>query len=202
MILIRNIALNYGAREVIKNFSCEIPAGSIAALVGENGVGKSTLLAAISGDIKLSEGEINLFGKAIRDHSLRELADIRSVAVQSHYYWAPYSVFEILRLGNESIASERIRDIAHQIGLNGFLNQSITTLSGGQLQRVEIARAFIRPSPLVLLDEPFASQDINSISELKKFFLAEKTAGRTIVLVAHVRGEDLEWCDQIIEVKG
>lgn len=201
MILIRSTALKYGDREVINNFSCEIPAGSIAAIVGENGVGKSTLLAAIAGDMEPTDGEIYLAGKLTSELSLKELAEMRSVAAQSHHYWAPYSVSEILQLGNESTSAERIRVIAHQIGLDGFLNQSITTLSGGQLQRVEIARAFIRPTPLVLLDEPFASQDINSISELKKFFLEEKLVGRTIVLVAHVRGEDLNWCDQVIEVK-
>ena len=86
------------------------------------------------------------------------------------------------------------------LGLTTFLHQRITELSGGQLQRIEIARAFMRELPLVLLDEPFASQDLTSQASLIEFFKAERELGRTIILVAHRDRGALQWCDQIIDL--
>lgn len=84
--------------------------------------------------------------------------------------------------------------------MEAFLHQKVTALSGGQLQRIEIARAFMRDTPLVLLDEPFASQDVASIERMKEFMIAHKSAGKTIVIVAHAQSEELSWCDQVIDL--
>jgi ATP-binding cassette subfamily C protein len=84
--------------------------------------------------------------------------------------------------------------------MEAFLDQKVTALSGGQLQRIEIARAFMRDTSLVLLDEPFASQDVASIERIEKFLIAEKSAGKTIVIVAHAHPEELLWCDMVIEL--
>ncbi|CAN2189821.1 FepC ABC-type cobalamin/Fe3+-siderophores transport systems, ATPase components [Candidatus Nanopelagicaceae bacterium] len=200
MISCRNISLHYGEREVFSNFSLDIAAHSITAIIGANGCGKSTLLAALAGDLKPSAGEISLQGAPIHQYSIRELASIRSVAQQSHQYWMAYKTIDILKLGHEDISDERFSKIIAQLGMDSFLHQSVTTLSGGELQRIEIARAFLRELPLVLLDEPFASQDLVSIASLQEFFIAEVKTGRTIVLVAHQRREELTWCNQIVEI--
>jgi ABC-type Mn2+/Zn2+ transport system ATPase subunit len=132
--------------------------------------------------------------------SIQELAKIRSVAQQSHSYWMAYSVEQILRLGHEGIAASRIEEVAKSFGISEILDQSITSLSGGQLQRIEIARAFMRDVPLVLLDEPFASQDLSSQKSLIEHFKEERRKGRTILLVAHREKGSLEWCDQIVNL--
>jgi ABC-type Mn2+/Zn2+ transport system ATPase subunit len=104
-------------------------------------------------------------------------------------------------LGYESIEAARVERYIEKLGIDKYLNQPITTLSGGQLQRVEIARALIADVPLVLLDEPFASQDLDSIQSIRELLIEERAQGRTILLVAHARGEDLSWCDQMIEIR-
>lgn len=200
MIEIKNLTIFYGESRVIENFSCAIQTGQITAIIGRNGAGKSTLLSAIAGDELSFTGEILLAGEAIKSLTSRDLAELRSLAQQHHSYWMSYSAREILLLGNEKATPARINQIVQALDMQSYLEQSVTTLSGGQLQRVEIARAFIRDVPLVLLDEPFASQDIASIERLKNFFLAEKSAGRTIVLVAHARADELVWCDAAIEI--
>jgi iron complex transport system ATP-binding protein len=200
MISCSKISLHYGERAVISNFSLEIPAHSITAIIGANGSGKSTLLAALAGDLKPSSGEIVLQGKDIDRYSIGELAAIRSVAVQSHQYWMAYKTIDILKLGNENVSNDRFSSIISKLAMEDYLHQSVTTLSGGQLQRIEIARAFLRELPLVLLDEPFASQDLASISSLQNFFISEAKSGSTIVLVAHQRREELAWCNQIVEI--
>jgi iron complex transport system ATP-binding protein len=200
MIEIKHLSLSYGTHAVIQNFSASIATGTISAIVGGNGAGKSTLLSAIAGAIKPSSGSITIDGKEIAELSAQELASLRSVAQQSHSYWMAYSVAQILGLGHENIAQSRLEEVAKEFGLTEILPQSITTLSGGQLQRVEIARAFTRDLPIVLLDEPFASQDLASQEKLTTLFQLERRKGRTIVLVAHREKSNLVWCDQIIDL--
>jgi ABC-type cobalamin/Fe3+-siderophores transport system ATPase subunit len=200
MIEIKDLTLSYGTHTVIQNFSASIATGTISAIVGGNGAGKTTLLSAIAGAIKPSSGSITIDGKGIAELSVQELASLRSVAQQSHSYWMAYSVAQILSLGHENIAQSRFDEVAKDFSLSSILQQSITTLSGGQLQRVEIARAFMRDVPIVLLDEPFASQDLASQEKLTALFQEERHKGRTIVLVAHREKSNLAWCNQIIDL--
>lgn len=201
MIECRQITLRYRDRVVLHDFSTAITTGTIAAIVGANGVGKSTLLAAIAGDIAASSGVIEVGGNDVTTLNVKELAQLRSLAQQSHNYWLSYSTQEIVVLGYESIEAARVERYIEKLGIDKYRNQPITTLSGGQLQRVEIARALIADVPLVLLDEPFASQDLDSIQSIRELLIEERAQGRTILLVAHARGEDLSWCDQMIEIR-
>lgn len=201
MIKVSDLTLSYGERKVIEGFSAEIAPATITAIIGANGSGKSTLLAALAGDIAIASGEIQLDGREIGAYSAKALAQIRAIAVQNHQYWMAYTALEILKLGHDKVSQERVDYLIGKLELSAFLNQTVTTLSGGQLQRIEIARALLRELPLVMFDEPFASQDLKSIGQIQELFLQEKAAGRTVVLVAHARREDLLWCDQIIEIE-
>lgn len=200
MISIESISLGYGARTVVEAFSAQINQGSITAIVGSNGVGKSTLLAAIAGELTVRSGQIILNDRKLSDYSVKELAALRSVAQQNHDYWMAYTAEEILLLGNEDVSDTRVSYLVNHLGLGDFLQQRITELSGGQLQRIEISRAFMRELPIILLDEPLASQDLTSQESLIRFFAEEKKLGRTIVLVAHRDRNSLTWCDQIIDL--
>ena len=200
MINIKDVSLSYGTHTVLENFSAEVSGGTITAIIGGNGAGKSTLVSAIAGAIKPNTGYITIDGKDVGALSAQELASLRSVAQQSHSYWMSYTVVQILALGHENIVQSRFDKVAKEFGLAEVLQQSITTLSGGQLQRVEIARAFMRDVPIALLDEPFASQDLASQEKLIAIFQEERKKGRTILLVAHRDRSNLEWCDQIIDL--
>jgi len=200
MIEIKDLTLSYGEETVLQNFSAQVSRGTITAIIGGNGAGKSSLVSAIAGAIKPNTGSITIDGKDIGALSAQELASLRSVAQQSHSYWMAYSVAQILRLGHENIAQIRLDEVAKEFNLTEILQQSITTLSGGQLQRVEIARAFMRDVSIVLLDEPFASQDLTSQEKLTALFQEERRKGRTILLVVHREKSNLAWCDQIIDL--
>lgn len=200
MIEIKDLTLSFGAETVLQNFSALVARSTISAIIGANGAGKSTLISAIAGAMKPTSGSIAIDGKNLASMSAQDQATLRSVAQQSHSYWMAYSVAQILRLGHENIAEKKFDEVAEDFGVNEILHQSITTLSGGQLQRVEIARAFIRDVPIVLLDEPFASQDLASQEKLVALFQEERRKGRTILMVAHRDKSNLEWCDQIIDL--
>lgn len=200
MIEVKGLSLAYGVKNVLQNFSVQISQGSITAIVGSNGAGKSSLLSAIAGELKPQAGLVKISGRDIAELTLKDLAKMRSVAQQSHSYWMAYTVEQILQLGHEELERSHINQVAHDLGIQEIMQQSITSLSGGQLQRVEIARAFMRDVPVVLLDEPFASQDLASQERLVTIFEAERAKGRTIVLVAHRERSSLAWCDQIIDL--
>jgi ABC-type cobalamin/Fe3+-siderophores transport system ATPase subunit len=201
MIECQKITLSYGSREVLSDFSAQCEAGTITAILGANGSGKSTLLAALAGDIAPSTGSIALNGREINRYSVSELSRLRAVAAQIHQYWMAFTTSQILRLGNEEVSERRFKYLVEKLNLNHYLEQAVTTLSGGQLQRIEIARALLRELPVVMLDEPFASQDLTSIEAIKELLMEERSAGRVVVVVAHARREDLAWCDQIIELR-
>lgn len=200
MISASALALSYGEREVVSDFSATFAKGTITAILGANGAGKSTLIAALAGDIAPTRGDLSINGVSIAALTRRELSQLRSLAQQSHSYWMAYTTEEILRLGNDDISQERFNYLVEKLGATEYLNQRVTTLSGGQSQRIEIARALMRELPIVLLDEPFASQDLKSISAITELLQEERASGRTIILVAHARREELSWCDQVIEL--
>ena len=200
MISASALALSYGEREVVSDFSATFAQGTVTAILGANGAGKSTLIAALAGDIAPTRGDLSINGVSIAALTRRELSQLRSLAQQSHSYWMAYTTGEILRLGNDEISQERFNYLVEKLGAAEYLNQRVTTLSGGQSQRIEIARALMRELPIVLLDEPFASQDLKSISAITELLQEERASGRTIILVAHARREELSWCDQVIEL--
>ena len=200
MIQIDKVTIAYGEKVVLNEFSAAIAEGSITAIIGPNGSGKSSLLSAISADIPLAEGEIRINGRNVNEMSFEEMAYLRSFAQQSHTYWMAYSVEEILRLGHDTVTEERFLEIVDALDIRPFIASKVTTLSGGQLQRVEIGRALMRQSPLVLLDEPFASQDLQSIARIIELMQAEKDRGVTFVVIAHAHRADLLWADAVIDI--
>lgn len=201
MINCSGLTLGYGPRQVITDFSAEFKAGTISAILGANGCGKSTLLAAIAGDLAPKSGVVVVGGRALDSYSAKDLSKVRSLAVQNHQYWMAYTAAEILHLGYEHVSKERYEYLVEKLNIASYLNQSVTTLSGGQLQRIEIARSLLAENSIILLDEPFASQDVKSTAAIIDLLITEKSQGRTIILVAHLRRDELSWCDQIIEIE-
>ena len=200
MISASALTLTYGDHIVLEDFSATFSKGTITAIIGANGSGKSTLLAALAGDLLPVSGVITFNDKPIVEMKRSELSQLRTLAQQSHHYWMAYTSNEILQLGHEEVAEDRFTYLIEKLGLSDYLEQSVTTLSGGQVQRIEIARALLRELPIVMLDEPFASQDLKSIDAIRELLKEECAAGRIVILVAHARREDLLWCDQIIEI--
>ena len=200
MISINSISVSRGANPVIKGFSAEFKTGTITAIIGPNGCGKSTLLAAIAGDLPLANGLIQINEKDLENHSISELAKLRSVVLQQPLFNLALTVQEVLamaRSAGSTFASESAA-IA-QLAINDLVDRKVTQLSGGEKQRVAIALAIAVDAPVLLLDEPLAAQDVESTKRIIELLKSEAKAGKTIVLVAHVPESELSWCDQIIK---
>lgn len=199
LIKITDLTILRGGRKVIENFNATINPGLITAIIGPNGSGKSSLLAAIAGDIPSSSGSITFDGREITKLSLSEQAEMRSVVLQERSYWLSYSVREVIAMGQSEQSIARIDEILRNLDMVNFAEQSVTTLSGGEAQRVEIARALVRDSDIYLLDEPLSAQDSASKARIIEILKKLRDQGKTILVIAHIDKRALDWCDHVID---
>lgn len=199
LIEIKSARVMRERNQVIAGFSVEIQVGTITAIIGANGSGKSTLIGAIAGDYPLNFGQIFIGGRNLTEISLAEQSRLRSVVTQNQFFWLAFTVRQIIEMGQSGENLSRVDSVLSQLGISEIIDQSVLTLSVGQLQRVAIARALVCDTPIYLFDEPLASQDKKSRTELISLFCKMRDEGKTIVLVMHSEKSELDWCDQIIE---
>jgi iron complex transport system ATP-binding protein len=199
LIKIEQVSISRGGKSVIEKFSATIEPGKITAIIGPNGSGKSTLLSAIAGDLPISAGEITFDGRNLKEISVAEQSALRSVVLQNRNYWLSYSTRELIEMGQGPEELLRVDAVMQALDMKRFENQSVTTLSGGEAQRIEIARALIRDTPIYLLDEPLSAQDVASKARIIALLKGLRDKGKTVLVIAHIDKNSLSWCDQIID---
>ena len=193
MITIDEITIVRDGREIIYDYSEQIPAGSITAIVGPNGCGKSTLLSAIAGDIAPSKGTITIDDAHPILTSPAQLARIRAVAIQNQSYSLGFTVRQIIEMAGPA------DEVMKALALTSLADRLVTTLSGGESQRVSIATAIAQQTPVLLLDEPLAAQDVGSSKRIIELLQKLAESGVTVVVVAHSNEAELTWADKIIK---
>ena len=193
MITIDEITIVRDGREIIYDYSEQIPAGSITVIIGPNGCGKSTLLAAIAGDIAPDKGTITIDEAHPILTAASTLAGIRAMAIQNQSFTLGFTVREIVEMGGDST------EVLQALGLAEIADRLVTTLSGGEAQRVAIAQAIAQKTPVLLLDEPLAAQDIYSRRKIISLLQNLAESGTTVVVVAHSTETELTWADKVIK---
>ena len=200
MISIKSISVARDANPVVKGFSAEFRAGTVTAIIGPNGCGKSTLLLAMAGDLPIASGEILLNKNEVSQFSALELAKLRSVVLQQPLFNLAFTVREVMqmaRLAGSTLASEN--QALSDLDISDLAERKVTELSGGEKQRVAIALALSIDAPILLLDEPFAAQDVESTERVIQLLQKSAKSGKTVIFVAHLPESELSWCDQIIK---
>jgi len=193
MITIDEITIVVDGREIIYDYSEQIPAGSITVIVGPNGCGKSTLLAAIAGDIAPDKGTITIDEHHPILTAANTLAGIRSMVVQNQSFALGFTVRQIIEMAGDS------PQVMKALELTDIADRLVTTLSGGEAQRVAIAQAIAQNTPVLLLDEPLAAQDVHSRDRIIALLKDLAEQGKTIVVVAHSNETELSWADKVIK---
>ncbi len=196
------IAVAYGRRSVVENFSLALPRGTVGCLLGPSGCGKTTVLRAVAGFEPLRAGEIRLDGALVGSARAQVPPEQRRIGMvfQDHALFPHLSVAANVAFGlrGRADADQRVAQMLETVGLAGAGARWPHELSGGQQQRVALARA-LAPSPrLLLLDEPFSNLDI----ELRERLGAElrsmlKAADTTALLVTHDQHEAFAIADEI-----
>ncbi|MBR5388491.1 MAG: ABC transporter ATP-binding protein [Clostridia bacterium] len=187
MINIRNVTKKYGDKTVYDNFSLDIEEGVITAVLGESGAGKTTLLNMIAG---------------LTDYSGEISGNIRpaSMVFQQNRLVPHLTVAENLKLVK---SDADIESALNSVGLADYGCAYPKSLSAGMARRVALIRAFLYPSPIILMDEPLINLDLalkyRLTGLIKKL---QKESGRTVITVTHDIGEAVMTADRIVVLKG
>jgi zinc/manganese transport system ATP-binding protein len=185
-VLLRDVTVRYGRRIALEAVSGEFVSGSLTAVVGANGAGKSTLLAAIAGVVRLAGGVVNCVAR-------QRLAYLPQLAAIHRDY--PVTVSELITLGGwrefgafrspGTALRARAAAVAETLGLAGRLGRPVGEISVGELQRTLFARLILQDAAVILLDEPFAAVDVQSMSVLLDQVTRWHQEGRTVIAVLH-----------------
>ncbi len=197
VISIKGLAKNFGKKTVFSGFSLEIPEGSFTVISGASGSGKSTLLNIIGLLEKKDKGDMVHFGqKNIKPFSIKAtslLKDKIGYLFQNYALVDNATVEYNLKLAMEghdtSKENNRVKEVLEAVGLTGFEKKKVYQCSGGEQQRVAIARLMLKPCELILADEPTGSLDHENKMKVVDLLKGFQRAGKTVVLVTH--DEDL-----------
>ncbi len=185
-IKVDNLSFGYDYRTVLKNISFTLESGEFLVLVGNNGSGKSTLVKCLLGINRVPSNRIYI--DDIEIHQYRQWINIGYVPQKfdDFNYEFPITVNEILTVSRLSKIDEEARlSLLDKIGILELQNENINSLSGGQLQRVFIARALMNNPKLLILDEPTVGVDSDSISEFYRLINNLNAEGVSIILITH-----------------
>ncbi len=211
MLRCKNITKRYGKLEVLKGVDLEINAGEIVSLVGSSGAGKSTLLHIVGTLDEADTGEVWLKDTALTNLQGNALATFRNKHIgfvfQFHHLLPEFTALENVCipgwLGNRSKkqVEERAKELLKLLGLEHRIENKPNALSGGEQQRVAVARALINNPDIILADEPTGNLDSANAKELHQlFFDLRKQFNQTFLIVTH--NEELAaQCDRIVHMK-
>ena len=205
MIELKHIQVSYGKREILHDIDAAIAPGRITAVMGPNGCGKTTLLRCIGGLLKPTSGSVGIDGQEIGSYSARALAQKVAFVRQQAQTDFEFSAFETVLMGRNPYQhhlqneSQKDWDIVEQC-----MKQTNTwhlrlakpaEMSGGEMQRVMIARALAQQTPVLLMDEPVSNLDIAHQLEIMRLL---RTTDKTVVIVIHDLNLALQFCDDLM----
>lgn len=206
MLRIRDVEVKFDEAVILSGICLDVFAGEVLALVGPNGAGKSTLLGAVTGDIDLTHGCVELDGRPIGTWNGPEMAMRRSVLLQEVGIAFSFTVEEVAEMGRAPWAgtSAEAQDEAVISGalartkMHPFAKRKYTSLSGGERARAAFSRVLAQAAPVLLLDEPTAAMDIRHQELVMSLAREYASAGCAVVVVLHALDVAAAYADRIV----
>jgi cobalamin transport system ATP-binding protein len=212
ILTLRKVGFRYGAVWAVKGVDLEVFPGEILGMLGPNGSGKTTLLKILDGMLLPHEGEVLVRGKAMVNLKRGDIAKVIAMVAQENFFRFAFSVLEVVLMGRfphlGRLQFERDRDLniavnalraTHALELS---ERSIHELSGGEKQRVLLARALAQEPGAILLDEPTSFLDLKYKKELLDLIAGlTKEKGLGVVVVSHDIDLVSQYCDRIVMLK-
>ncbi|MCR4713239.1 MAG: ABC transporter ATP-binding protein/permease [Treponemataceae bacterium] len=209
-ISIDHVSFSYGDNEVLKDISLEIPEKTMTAFVGSSGAGKTTLAMLIARFWDVNKGSISIGNRDVRDYTLESLMSQISVVFQNVYLFADTIEnnikFGMKNASHEDVVAAAKKACCHEFimslpdGYATVIGEGGATLSGGEKQRISIARAILKDAPIIILDEATANVDPENEDKLIAAFDA-LTENKTVIMIAH-RLKTIRNADQIVVLNG
>ena len=209
-IELQNISFGYDKRPIIQDVSLKIPERSVTAIVGPSGSGKTTLCNLIARFWDVQKGDILIGGKNVKDIEPDELMKLMSIVFQNVYLFHD-TIENNIKFGRPDATHEAVVEAARRACCHDFIEklpnayQTVigeggSTLSGGEKQRISIARAILKDAPIVILDEATSSVDPEN-QHILLTAINELTKGKTLIIIAH-RLSTIRNADQIVVLDG
>lgn len=200
----------YEEEQILKDYSIELPRGKVVGIHGASGSGKSTLLKLLMRFWDADQGDIRISGKDIREVNTKDLRDMESYVTQETYLFHD-SIANNIAVGRPGASREEIIEAAKKASIHKFImtlpngydtevGELGDTLSGGEKQRIGIARAFLHDAPFMLLDEPTSNLDSLNEGIILKSLHESRGDNKTVVLVSH-RKSTMNVTDVIYEME-
>ena len=207
---VKNLSFSYDDNEVLKDISLEIPEKTMTAFVGSSGAGKTTLAMLIARFWDVNKGSISIGGRDVRDYTLESLMSHISVVFQHVYLFAD-TIENNIKFGMKDASHEDVITAAKKAcchdfimslpeGYSTVIGEGGATLSGGEKQRISIARAILKDAPVIILDEATANVDPENEDKLIAAFNA-LTENKTVIMIAH-RLKTIRNADQLVVLDG
>lgn len=207
---IENLSFSYGKHEVIRNLSCTVYPEKLTALLGPNGVGKSTLFKCILGLCDSYSGKIFINGTDASKLSAREKAKLIAYIPQSNHTVFNFTVFDMVMMGTAHQVSalsspskkeiEQTENAIAKVGIEHLAHRSFHNLSGGEQQLVLIARALAQQTKILLMDEPTSALDYGNQIRILQKIRGLRADGYTVLMSSHNPQHALTYSDRIIAV--
>ena len=205
---VKNISYSVGENKILKDINFKCQSGEIIGIIGPNGSGKTTLLKTINRINPITNGDILLNGKSIKEYDEKELARDISFMNQNTNIEFDFPCIDIVVLGRypylerfQEYSKKDIELAEKYMKLTNtykFRDKSILQLSGGERQRVLFAKILTQESQVILLDEPIASLDMRYEEDLLKEVSKEKDKGKIIILVIHNLRTAIKYCSRLV----
>lgn len=199
-----NLNVSYTGENVLTIKSLQITKGKLVGVVGPNGAGKSTLLKALLKLVPM-EGEVNFSGKSLKQFQ-KKIAYVEQRSEVDLTF--PISVTEVVTLGTypklglfhrpKEADLKNVEKALKKVRLETFAQRQISQLSGGQLQRVFLARAIVQEAEIIFLDEPFVGIDVTSEKVIIELLKELVKSGKTIIVVHHDLHKVTDYFDEVI----
>lgn len=188
MIELKNVKKSFGERVLFERLNLTIPDGEFAVLIGTSGCGKTTLLDMIAGIEPIDSGEITVDGMNIlkRRNRLQYYQTKLGMCFQNFALIENMTVRKNLELVQKKSRSEMsAAEALERVGMSDYLDKKVCTLSGGEQQRIALARLMVKKCSIVLADEPTGSLDADNAAKVMEILSDLNAMGKTVVMVTH-----------------